>query len=105
MIESGRRGFVETGIIVSIPQGYYGQVVGRYSMLGIGVYTGSQTFDGSSTLKIFLDNKSSYDLPILVGDKIAELLILPLDPPLVDYQNLIENIDIEQLQQFEDQNN
>lgn len=62
-------------------------------MITIGVYTATQTFDSSfqGPIKILLDNKSRFDLPILVGDKIAELIILPLDPPLVSYLNLFED--------------
>lgn len=62
-------------------------------MITIGVYTATQTFDSSfqGPIKILLDNKSRFDLPILVGDKIAELVILPLDPPVVSYLNLFED--------------
>ena len=92
-IASGTRAFLETGVSLELPTGYYAQVVGRYSMTSIGIYVGSLTFESSytGTIKVLMDNKSRYELPIQIGDKIAELIILPLDPPLVTYQNLLDD--------------
>ena len=96
IIDSGRRAFVETGIKVSVPPGYYAQIVGCYSMTTMGVYVGSFTFDGKyeGPIRILVDNKSRYELAVAIGEKIAEMIILPLDPPVITYQNLFDNINI-----------
>ena len=93
IINSGTRAFVETGISIDLPDGYYAQVVGRYSMTAMSIYMGSLTFDNSykGIIKLLVDNKSMYELPIQIGDKMAELLIMPLDPPTVTYENLMDN--------------
>lgn len=93
LVCAGQRSFIETGIKLDIPQGYYAQVIGRYSMTNIGVYSGALTLDNSykGPINILLDNKSRFDLPIDIGDPIAELMILPLDPPVVTYQNLLDD--------------
>lgn len=88
LINCGRKDFVSTGISLDIPRGSYVQVVGRMSMQQIGVYTSTMTFDGSfnGEIKVLLDNQSPNDLPIMIGDKIANLIVLPLDPPILVHQ-------------------
>jgi dUTP pyrophosphatase len=92
LINCGRKEFVSTGISLDIPHGSYVQVVGRMSMQQIGVFTSSMTFDGSfkGEIKVLIHNESANDLPILIGDKIANLIVLPLDPPvLIQHRNQI----------------
>ena len=97
LIETGKKTFVETGVSVTVPRGFYAQVVGRYSMTTIGVYVSTVTYDHNffGPLRILMTNESRYDLPIEAGDKIAEILILPLDPPMVTVDDVFRVVDVE----------
>ena len=85
LIEKGKIGFVDTSISIKVPQRCYAQIANKPSLLSIGVYAEGPVFWPGSYwyLKILLTNNGSYDLPIAIGDKIATLVLLPMDPPIM----------------------
>ena len=94
LIESGKRAFVETGVSIEVPTGFYAQVVGRFSLTTIGIYVSTVTFDHSyhGTIRVMIQNDGRHEYPIAIGDKIAEVLIMPLDNPVCVHRNLFEDL-------------
>jgi dUTP pyrophosphatase len=92
IIASGTRAFIDTGLTISIPQGMYGSVSSRISLSSIGVDVHQIIYDPFSThrVRILMTNNSPHDLPIQVGDKIAILVLLPMETPLM--VNITEEI-------------
>lgn len=89
LIEVGRKKFVKTGISIKVPEGSFASVVAKPSFKTIGVETGNMSFDSGfeGELKILLTNMGNHDLPILIGDKIAMLAVLPIEPPIMVVYN------------------
>lgn len=76
-------GFFNTGLKVSIPEGYEGQVRGRSGLArkkGIGITHGVGTIDADyrGEIGIMLCNWSDEDFVVTVGDRIAQLVIVPV---------------------------
>jgi dUTP pyrophosphatase len=78
----GRRAF-DTGVHIQIPKGYAGVVTGKsgldhkhgitcHGLVDAG-YTGS--------VRVNLYNSSEFDYPVMAGDKIAQLVIVPVLTP------------------------
>ena len=80
-MEPWEKKFIETGITIRMPQNFYGQVVGRQTMMAIGVDVACTVLEPNNThkIKIFLANNTGHMLPIMIGDKIAALLVMPCD--------------------------
>jgi dUTP pyrophosphatase len=85
IIAAGRRGFVDTGLNIAIPEGMYGSLSSRISLSSIGIETHQVIYDPFSThrVRVFFTNNSPHDLPIQAGDKIAVLVLLPMETPLM----------------------
>ena len=85
IIEAGKTDLVDTGLSIIVPQGSYAQIISRPSLASIGVNAGAPLFRPGSNiyLKIVLSNQGSNHLAIFEGDKIATLVVLPTDPPLI----------------------
>jgi len=85
LIEVGKRNFIDTGVSINVPVGSFAQIVGTTSMNAIEVHTATTTFDSyySGPLRILLSNNGTHDLPIMIGDKIALLVVMPVDPPII----------------------
>lgn len=76
-------GFFNTGLKVSIPVGFEGQVRGRSGLArkkGIGITHGVGTIDADyrGEIGIMLCNWSDEDFVVTVGDRIAQLVIMPV---------------------------
>lgn len=76
-------GFFNTGLKVSIPEGFEGQVRGRSGLArkkGIGITHGIGTIDADyrGEIGIMLCNWSDEDFVVTVGDRIAQLVIMPV---------------------------
>jgi len=77
-IPSGGREAIGTGIAVAIPDGYYGQIEERsgYSLQNtLKLKAGVVDSEYRGEIKIVFQNCGSYPVDILVGDKIAQLII------------------------------
>ena len=81
LMEPWEKKFIETGITIRMPRNFYGQVVGRQTMMAIGVDVAATVLEPNKahTIKIFMANNTGHVLPIMTGDKIAALLVMPCD--------------------------
>jgi len=80
---------ISTGIAVEIPEGYCGIIKDRSSMGAKGVFTLGGVIDSSyrGEIKIIIGTKDTY--VINRGDKIAQMLIVPVPPvEIVEVDNL-----------------
>ena len=69
---------VDTGVHVLIPEGYVGLVLPRSSYSCAGVATSTGVIDAGYTGSISVVLVSKYDLKIFKGNRIAQLVIVPL---------------------------
>lgn len=69
---------VDTGVHVLIPEGYVGLVLPRSSYNCAGVATPTGVIDAGYTGSISVFLVSKYDLRIFKGNRIAQLVIVPL---------------------------
>ncbi len=94
IIKSGRKTFVETGVSVGVPRGFYPQIVGRYSLSSIGVYVLTVFFDHSyhGTIRVTIPNEGWHDYPIGVGDIMEEILIMPLENLVCVHRNIFKDL-------------
>ncbi len=73
---------IDTGVAVAIPEGYVGLITSKSGMMLKGI-TSRGTIDSSyrGTIKAVLYNSSGYDYTIAKGDKITQLVIIPIATP------------------------
>ncbi len=69
---------VDTGVHVLIPEGYVGLILPRSSYNCAGVATPTGVIDAGYTGSISVFLVSKYDLRIFKGNRIAQLVIVPL---------------------------
>ena len=69
---------IDTGVHVLIPEGYVGLVLPRSSYNCAGVATPTGVIDAGYTGSISVVLVSKYDLRIFKGNRIAQLVIVPL---------------------------
>lgn len=81
-IYPGEQKMIDCGVAVKIPQGYAGFVFNRSSQgkLGISIPHGVGVIDSDyrGNIKVILKNNSDDVYTILVGDRIAQLVIMPV---------------------------
>jgi dUTP pyrophosphatase len=97
-IEPGERCLIPTGLAVAIPEGYAGFVQPRSGMAinkGLGLLNSPGLIDSGyrGELKVVAINLGSGPLRIERGDRIAQLVILPV--PLFTYEEVEELPDSE----------
>ena len=83
----------QTGIAIALPHGYVGLVADRSSMAKRGVKTVGGVIDAGyrGQVHIVLFNISSTPVSIQAGDRIAQLMILPMIAPMpLEVQELDE---------------
>lgn len=85
-IQPGQRVLIPTGIGVEIPQGYVGLVFARSSMgvkYGISLSNAVGVIDSDyrGEISVGLINLSDTDYTILPGERIAQLIIMPIAAP------------------------
>ncbi len=83
VIPSKGTAFFRTGLKVSIPNGFEGQVRGRSGLAknnGIGITHGVGTIDSDyrGEIGVMLCNWSDYDYMVKSGQRIAQLVIMPV---------------------------
>ena len=76
---------VSTGVALAIPAGHVGMVCDRSSMAKKGIKTAGGIIDAGyrGELKIVLWNLSKDQIRITRGERIAQLLVLPIQTPAV----------------------
>jgi dUTP pyrophosphatase len=80
-----------TGVAVSVPFGYVGNLVGRSSMTlkGLDVMTGTIDSDYRGVVSVVLVNNSHNPYVVSIGQRIAQLVVTPcLTAPAVEYGEL-----------------
>lgn len=82
-LQAGERGLVPTGLAVAIPEGFAGFVQPRSGMAikkGLGVLNSPGLIDSGyrGELKVIVINLSAGPLEIERGERIAQLVILPV---------------------------
>lgn len=81
VLHPGERIMIETGISLAIPEGCYGQIAPRSGLAAKhGVMTMAGVIDSSfrGTVKAILYNSGKEPVTISTGDRIAQLIILPI---------------------------
>ncbi len=83
IIEAKESAIFDTGVHVLIPEGYVGLLMSKsglnvkYGLTSEGVIDASYT--GSIIVKLY--NNSGFDYHVRTGDKISQLLIMPIETP------------------------
>lgn len=77
------RFLVDTGVHVEIPEGYMGLLVGRSSMgkRGLDVHIGIIDSDYRGAIKVNVTNNSRAAAYIVEGERIAQLIVVPIGLP------------------------
>lgn len=74
---------IDTGVHVRIPPGYYGRIVARSSLLARGILCDGTIDAGyTGTIKVILINASYDPYRVYSGDRIAQLIIEPIETPV-----------------------
>jgi len=93
-LEPMERVLVETGLHLEIPNGYVGLVKDRSSVASVGLHTMAGVIDASyrGEVKILIINLSSEDYTISAGQKIAQLLVIPVYTQAVEVVDTLEDL-------------
>lgn len=93
-VEPGQRALVESGLHLEIPAGFVGLVKDRSSVASAGVHTLAGVIDSSyrGELKILLANLGSSPYRIRAGQKIAQLLVVPVYTAAIEYVGSLEDL-------------
>ncbi len=83
IIQPGDRTLVSTDIIMKLPSGTYGQIAPRSSMAVKGIDIGAGIIDSDyrGEIKVLLINASKTPFAVNIGERIAQILILPVISP------------------------
>jgi len=73
-------GEIDIGISIAIPQGYFGQILARSSFRKKNIFIAPGCYDSGyrGRLTVWITNFHSDNLVIKKGDRIAQLVILPV---------------------------
>ena len=87
-----QRVLVETGLHIEIPLNYVGLVKDRSSVASAGLHTMAGVIDSSyrGELKILILNVGDSDYTISIGQKIAQLVIVPIYTETVELVDSLE---------------
>jgi deoxyuridine 5'-triphosphate nucleotidohydrolase len=93
IIRPRTRIMVYTGVQIQMPQGAFGQIVGRSSLMKKGIEPCTGTVDEGYTgeIQVILKNESDEEARFKKGDRIAQLLLLPqVEEFLLDWEDTDE---------------
>lgn len=88
-INGNNKGIILTGLAFNIPEGYYGQIKDRSSLAStttLKVKAGVIDSGYRGEVGIVMANYGPYPIEILEGDKVAQLVILPV--PQVEFKKV-----------------
>lgn len=94
-LPAGKAMVIDTGVHVQIPRGYVGMLKSKsglnvwHNIVGEGVIDSGYT--GSICVKLY--NHGTKDYRIEVGDKISQLVILPILTPEIELVSTLEETD------------
>nr|DAY45173.1 MAG TPA: dUTPase [Caudoviricetes sp.] len=94
----GDRQAVETGVSVEIPDGYVGLLCarsGNAARRGLGIVNGVGVIDSGyrGPVNVLLINHGRNNLAVMRGDRIAQLLIVPIETPDVEIVDRLSDSD------------
>ena len=71
---------IDLEIVLQIPRGWYGQIFGRSSVFerGLSVHPGVIDADYRGSVQLLVENRRPHTLHVQRGDRLAQLLILPV---------------------------
>ena len=78
------RGLVATGLILAVPEGYYGRIASRSGLSlknGIEVGAGVIDSDYRGEIKVLLYNHSDVEFIVTLGDRISQLILEKIATP------------------------
>ena len=78
-IDSGKQGLISTGLYLAIPVGWVGIIKDRSSIASKRIYTHGGVIDAGyrGEVKILLSNCADEVFNIEIGDKIAQMVVVP----------------------------
>ena len=84
-IHPGEYTMIDTGVHVQIPSGYVGQMTSKSSLM-INALTSRGTIDAGYTgsINVILFNHGKKGYKVNKGDKISQLVILPIETPEIE---------------------
>lgn len=87
-----QRVLVETGLHIEIPKNYVGLVKDRSSVASVGLHTMAGVIDSSyrGEVKILLLNVGQEDYTIIAGQKIAQMVVVPVYVEAVEVLDSLE---------------
>ncbi len=93
-VEPRNRVLVESGLHLEIPSGYVGLVKDRSSVAAAGLHTLAGVIDSAyrGELKILMVNLADEDMRIRAGQKIAQLLVIPVYSAPVEIVDSLEDL-------------
>ena len=73
---------IDLEIVLQIPRGWYGQIFARSSVFerGLSVHPGVIDADYRGSVQLLVENRRPHTLHVQRGDRLAQLLILPVPP-------------------------
>lgn len=88
VVLAGQRGQVPTDISVELPPGYWFLIMGRSSTWAKGLMVKDSVIDAGYRGKLWVDvlNTTPHDILVGVGDRIGQMVPLPLGPNLAWFQ-------------------
>jgi len=86
-VTSNTRKIVNIGIGIKLPTGTYGQILSRSSLALNGIYVVGGVIDEDyrGPIKVILHNDTDKDYVVNKGDRIAQLLCIPIIYPNIVY--------------------
>ena len=93
-VAPGQRALVETGLHLEIPSGFVGVVKDRSSVASVGLHTLAGVIDSSyrGELKVLLVNLGEEYYRIRIGQKIAQLLVVPAYVDAIEIVDSLEDL-------------
>ena len=87
VISPHRKAVIDTGIHVAIPEGYVGLLTSKSGLMAKHGITSRGTIDSGYTgsIRVVLFNHSEDYFAVCEGDKISQLVILPMLVPTLEY--------------------
>jgi deoxyuridine 5'-triphosphate nucleotidohydrolase len=85
-VPARQQAVIRTGISIALPEGTYGQIASRSRIArDHNVHVGAGVIDADyrGEIQVLLRNLGNIDFTIHVGDRIAQLLVLPVCCPLI----------------------
>ena len=88
ILQPGEQFMYDTGVAIAIPEGFVGLIFNRSSQGKQGIVipnsVGVIDSDYRGNMKVILRNTSDKDYTIMIGDRIAQLVLVPIAIPVLE---------------------